>query len=98
MKNNEEELNQNIFVVTAYRWGEKDSHCYIIGASNDLDEAKTWADKHTAYRGGKYACIVDKIILNDYDDDKINYTEEVYKTKSVMCNRKIKKNESKYYF
>lgn len=74
-----------IFVVIAYRWGENSNHSYTLGAFNRLDQAKKCADSHTDYRGGKYACVVEKCKLSIFDNDSDNYTEEVYRTKSLMC-------------
>lgn len=52
-----------IYVVTAYRWGQRNAHSYVVKAFNDLEQAKTCATDHVEYRGGKYAC---EVIEADY--------------------------------
>lgn len=77
-----------IFVVIAYRWGERENHSYTVGVFNRLDQARSCANSHTEYRGGKYACTVEKCKLSVFDNDSDQYTEEVYKTQSTMCRHK----------
>lgn len=42
------------FVVTAYRWGLRDAHSYVVGAYPTLATAMSAANAHLDYRGGKY--------------------------------------------
>ena len=46
------------YIVEALRWGDRESHSYIVGLYSDLTRAKSAADDHTVYRGGKYSCQV----------------------------------------
>lgn len=46
------------YVVTAYRWGQRNAHSYVVGAFPDIEQAKACAEAHVEYRGGKYACEV----------------------------------------
>lgn len=46
------------YVVTAYRWGQRNAHSYVVGSFETLDEGKKCADAHVEYRGGKYGCEV----------------------------------------
>lgn len=46
------------FVVSAYRWGLRDCHSYVVGVRDELESAKALADAHVEYRGGKYGCEV----------------------------------------
>lgn len=46
------------YVVTAYRWGLRDAHSYVVGAYPTLDAAMQVARDHVEYRGGKYGCEV----------------------------------------
>jgi hypothetical protein len=48
----------NVFVVSAYRWGLRDCHSYVVGVRDTLDAARELADSHVEYRGGKYGCEV----------------------------------------
>lgn len=45
-----------IYVVTAYRWGDRERHSYIVGAFFDFALAKTAGEAEEEYRGGKYRC------------------------------------------
>ena len=76
---------KEIYVVIAYRWGENSNHSYTLGAFNKKHAAIKCADSHTAYRGGKYGCVVEQCVINEFDDDNDDYTNEVYRTMSAMC-------------
>lgn len=47
-----------IYVVHAMRWGDCEQHCYIVLATNNLDEAIKTANDCEIERGGKYGCEV----------------------------------------
>ena len=76
--------SKEIYVVIAYRWGNNSDHSYTLGAFNKKDAAIKCADSHTEYRGGKYGCVVEQCIVNQFDNDYDNYTKEIYRTKSMM--------------
>lgn len=44
----------SIFVLTAYRWGLRDAHSYVVGAYPTRQLALSAAEQHLDYRGGKY--------------------------------------------
>lgn len=46
------------YVVTAYRWGQRNGHSYVVGAYTTQAEAERRAKEHVDYRGGKYGCEV----------------------------------------
>lgn len=46
------------YVITAYRWGMRDSHSYVVGAVDNLSVAKRLAEDEVRDRGGKYGCEV----------------------------------------
>ncbi|MFN7703367.1 MAG: hypothetical protein ACK5OS_02005 [Chryseotalea sp.] len=75
---------KSIFVVIAYRWGKRENHSYTVGAFNNEKKAKACAESHTTYRGGKYACVVEKCLADHFNNDDDDYTEEIYRTKSAM--------------
>lgn len=70
------------YVVTAYRWGSRENHSYVIGCFSKKHKAITVADTHTKRTGGKYPCVVDECIIDEYNERERDYTKEVYKTKS----------------
>ena len=69
---------KQIYIVTAYRWNQRDNHSYLIGCSKNLTRAKNMADSHLEYRGGKYSCHVEKMELNKFDNDVDEYSESIY--------------------
>ena len=44
----------NIYIVEAWRWGDKEDHSYVVGCWDNLEGAKRAAMTHAEYRGGKY--------------------------------------------
>jgi hypothetical protein len=76
-------MEHMIYTITAYRWGETDNHSYVVGVFSTLEKATICADAHTEYRGGKYACVVDELRLDTFDNDDLNYSKEVYRTTSL---------------
>ena len=80
-------MKEEIYVVVAYRWGKRENHSYTVGVFNEKQAAIKCADSHTAYRAGKYACVVEKCVLNDFENDAADYTIEIYRTKSAMCSK-----------
>ncbi len=76
-------MKNEIYIVTAYRWGNIASHSYNLGVFQKKRKAQQVADSHCEYRGGKYACVVDKCVLNEFDNDADEYTKEIYRAKSV---------------
>jgi hypothetical protein len=65
-----------IFVCTAYRWGDKENHSYVVGAFDNLEIAIEAAIAERSWRGGKYECEVVSMNLNDarkYDNYKVEY-------------------------
>lgn len=74
---------KEIFVVIAYRWGCRECHSYTLGAFDTKEQAVQCAQSHASYRGGKYDCTVEKCVLNHFDDDEDDYTEEVYSTNPI---------------
>jgi hypothetical protein len=45
-----------VYTVTAYRWGDRDGHSYIVGVFKDEPVALRTAVAEEDYRGGKYEC------------------------------------------
>lgn len=55
----------NIYIVEAWRWGDKEDHSYVVGCWDNLEAAKRAAMTHAEYRGGKYQCVVQHSKLNE---------------------------------
>lgn len=60
-------------VVTAYRWGLRDAHSYVVGIRCNRESAEELARSHVEYRGGKYGCEV-----CDCDGKQVAYVESPY--------------------
>lgn len=71
-----------MFVVIAYRWGSNENHSYTVGVFSTVEKATDCAEKEANYRGGKYACVVEKCKLDFYNDDSSDLINEVYRAKS----------------
>ncbi len=44
----------NTYVITAYLYGLRDAHSYVVGAFQSFGDALEVAEQHRDYRGGKY--------------------------------------------
>lgn len=76
------------FVVTAYRWGQRNAHSFVVGCFADLAAAKKGADEYVEYRGGKYACEVCEAGAWSEADEEKSYPRQVYYVESPyygMC-------------
>ena len=45
---------QVVYVVTMYRFGDREKHSYVYGAFSNENIAREWSEKEKDYRGGKY--------------------------------------------
>ena len=43
-----------MYIVTMYRYGDREKHSYVLGAWSDKAEAEKWGDIEDWWRGGKY--------------------------------------------
>ena len=55
---------KKVFVVTAYRYGDKESHSYVLGVFEQRHLAIESAEQERDYRGGKYYCEVLEVELD----------------------------------
>jgi len=69
-----------IYVVIARRWGDMETHSYLVGYEDTLEKAKEIAELEYEYRGGKYAGFVYSCPKGIRKDEKI---KEVYKTRHL---------------
>ena len=79
--------SKEVYVVIAYRWGDRANYSYTLGAFDTKDAAVKCAESHVNFRGGKYDCVVEKCILNQFENNWDNYTEEIHwaKAKRTRC-------------
>lgn len=71
-----------VYIVTAYRFGDRNNHSYNLGVFSSMSKAVQCADDHFMYRGGKYECIVEAAIVDRFNNEDDEYTEEVYRSTS----------------
>lgn len=76
-------MKNEIHIVTAYRWGKREDYSYNIGVFTKKHKAQQIAEEHCRHRGGKYACVVEKCIPNEFNND-LDYITEIYRAKSSI--------------
>lgn len=54
-----------VYIVTAYRWGDREEHSYVVGAFDNEENSIKQAKLETEWRGGKYECEVRSMELNE---------------------------------
>lgn len=74
---------KKIYVVTAYKFGCRDSHSYVVGCYNKKHKANKISDEEVLDRGGKYTCEVLEIEMDLYDPD-VETTKTVYVSKGIQ--------------
>ncbi len=50
--------NENVYVVIAKRWGDSETHNYLVGVFSKESKAISEAMIERNQRGGKYECFV----------------------------------------
>ena len=80
-------MKKEVYVVIAYKWGDNENHSYTVGVFDSKHKAIKCADSHRDYRGGKYACDVESLLLNEFDNESDDYVKDVYRAKSIRCDQ-----------
>ena len=65
-----------IYVVTMQRWGDSESHNYVVGAYTDALQAKEAGLAHRAWRGGKYEPSIVEIEVDGMDAEIMEHWEK----------------------
>lgn len=55
----------NVYIITAYRFGDKESHSYVVGVFDNYKSALACAELEEDGRSGKYQCEVIEKTIND---------------------------------
>jgi hypothetical protein len=64
----ENRYTEPVYVVTMYRWGDQESHSYVVGVFASKLQAEHVAYDEREYRGGKYeGHITEWTLDNPYD-------------------------------
>lgn len=62
-----------IYVVTAYRFGNREKHSYVLGVYSTEELALQEADKEENFRGGKYTCEILMYILDSEQSPDLSF-------------------------
>jgi len=76
-----------VYIVTAYRWGDRETHSYVVGVFDDKELSILAAKTEKEWRGGKYDCEVVSMKLNESRENN-NYVVE-YKIEEYFKNEKL---------
>ena len=63
----------NLYTTQMLRWGDTESHHYIVGVFSDKEKAIYVGEVEAAWRGGKYEYMIEEVELDVsslIDDDK----------------------------
>lgn len=58
-------MENELFVVTMYRWGERENHSYVLGVFDDKEKADSAGTNESEQRDGKYDMEIIRFKLND---------------------------------
>lgn len=87
-----------MYIIMAYRFGDKEKHSYVVGLEEDLEDAKKLAQKEEYHRGGKYSCVVDEMEPGQIKNNRVYETEGfVLDTKRDRTIRSNMIDERAYY-
>ena len=68
---------RDVYIVEALRFGDRESHSYIVGVFNSKEVAEYAAKVEECWRGGKYECQVDKFeIVSRPNKKKANFYKQ----------------------
>lgn len=73
-------MKTKVYVVTMQRWGGSETHNYVQGVFTDKAQADKCGEAEKAWRGGKYEPRITEMILDEHDQDSLDWLE--------ACNRK----------
>jgi NTP pyrophosphatase (non-canonical NTP hydrolase) len=79
-------MTQLVYIVQAYRWGDRDSHSYTVGVFSNEHQAVSAAGIEEAYRGGKYTC---EVLGWDLNSRIATPGFRVVEVKSLVCHRPV---------
>lgn len=62
-----------VYVTEMLRWGDEESHHYIIGTFSTEEKAQEAGDAERSFRGGKYEYRIVSTLLDFFPDEVIEY-------------------------
>ena len=70
-------MEQTIYTVHAFRWGNHEKHSYPVGVFDSLKKARESAEHEVKDRGGKYNCEIYQFKINIGRTDNFQCIYEV---------------------
>lgn len=58
-----------IYAVLAHRGGDRENHTYLVCVCANFPSAKTSAEEHEQYRGGKYSCSIQAVDFGEWSEE-----------------------------
>lgn len=77
-------MSQEVYVVTAYKWGNIENESYVVGVFTKKDKAIEIADEHLIFKNYKWVCYVDSCIVNQFNNSSGDYTFPLYNNLDKM--------------
>lgn len=62
-----------LYVTEMLRWGDDESHHYIVGAFTSKESAEQYGDAHKSWRGGKYEFRVVPVVVDEVCQEIVDY-------------------------
>lgn len=62
-------MKRYIYTVRSCRWGDRETHSYIVGVYEDKHSAQQAAENEEQWRGGKYECEILEFELGSRDSN-----------------------------
>jgi len=56
---------KKVYVVTMYRYGNREKHSYVLGVFTTRKLAEQWGETEKTYRAGKYEPDVTRFVIDD---------------------------------
>lgn len=78
-------MKQKIYTVRACRWGDRETHSYIVGVYSKKQKAINAAKIEEDWRGGKYECEIIEWTVDSGEDrrNQMNLIEELSNTATL---------------
>jgi len=63
------QMSKTMFVIQAYRYGDKEKHSYVVGIFDSIEKAIKASEAENQFRGGKYECEIYEFELNNTGEE-----------------------------
>ena len=68
-----------LYVTEALRWGDRESHSYVVGVYDTKEQAELAGNVEKTWRGGKYDYTVNEYLLNEIQPDMLKFHLDLMK-------------------